>query len=319
MGMMRLLRGSLVMVLVACSGGGGPADPNATPDASTAVDAADSVADAAGGMDAEPPPDAAPTCATDCSELAGLCIVGVCNEDTDTCESQPAGDTAACDDGNPCRSGATCTAGACGGGTLVCDVPTALTTGTAAASPLAGTAMATSESLCPDGEVLVGLYGSHVPSSSQPTLFEWFQSAGAICAPLTWVWDPQSARYRVHHEQTDNMTEIGQHYPFDDWSRQCADDAVIVGVNAVEYSQVLTEMKFECATVTAAYVADAWVLEVGSPAALAKVGRGLGSLVNSDCAAGEIATGLRIGTSSTGNSATGISYMCSTPGLSLGR
>lgn len=318
MGRMRLVTGVLVMALVACSGDGSSSlDPDAaSDDASTADDAADPA-----GMDADPdvPPDAAPTCATDCSELAALCTVGVCNEETDTCEAQTANDGTGCDDGNPCRSGTSCTSGACSGGALICDVPTALTATATATSPMAGPAFQTSDSPCADGEVLVGLYGSHVPSSGQPGIFAWFQSAGAICAPLAWDWDPASARYRAHHGMPTDLTEVGTHYPFLEWRRQCADDAVIVGVDAVEYSgQVLTQVSFKCATLTAAYVADEWVLEVGSPVSLTSAGYGLGSAVHSECPAGEIATGLRLGTSSTGTSATGISYTCASPALSVG-
>jgi len=62
--------------------------------------------------------------ARDCPGGAGGCILGVCNEETRECETQPAQAGAACDDGDPCNVGETCDGEACiGGGPMVCVDP----------------------------------------------------------------------------------------------------------------------------------------------------------------------------------------------------
>lgn len=263
-------------------------------------------------------PDAASACATDCSELDGPCQVGVCNQDAGACEAQAAADTTPCDDGNPCRTGATCTAGKCGGGTLTCAIPTGLTTDTPTASTMIGAAGTTSDETCPAGQVLVGVYGSHYPSASQPTLFEWFESAGGICAPIGWVWDAASTSYHATAGTTTDLAEVGQHDPAADWRRQCPDGSVIVGVDAAVYSGTLTQMTFKCAPLRAAYVSSAWHLDVGAPAALPACGLGMGSGASSNCPTGEIGAGLHLGANSSG-SATGISFLCATPSLVVGK
>jgi hypothetical protein len=52
----------------------------------------------------------------DCTALDDQCNVGVCNEDTDQCEAQPANEGQPCDDGLCCNVNEICTAGTCGGG-----------------------------------------------------------------------------------------------------------------------------------------------------------------------------------------------------------
>jgi len=54
--------------------------------------------------------------ALDCTALAGECQVGICNEDSDQCEFQPASEGAPCDDGLFCTVRERCTSGTCGGG-----------------------------------------------------------------------------------------------------------------------------------------------------------------------------------------------------------
>jgi hypothetical protein len=167
--------------------------------------------------------------------------------------------------------------------------------------------------------VLIGVYGSHYPSNSQPTLFEWFQSAGAICAPLEWVWDAGSVQYQTRAGDSTDLAEVGQHYSFADWRRLCADGSVLVGVDATIYSNVVTRMAFKCAPLTATYTDGSWPLEVGAPAPLADVGLGLGTLAQGDCPAGQIATGMNVGTNVGGTSATGLSFHCADPSLVAGQ
>lgn len=50
----------------------------------------------------------------DCSSQDGICTAGVCDEDADRCEAQPANEGAACDDGQPCTLNDVCTNGLCG-------------------------------------------------------------------------------------------------------------------------------------------------------------------------------------------------------------
>ncbi len=52
----------------------------------------------------------------DCSYLDGECSTGVCDDTTDSCESEPANEDGACDDGDDCTTGETCNAGLCDGG-----------------------------------------------------------------------------------------------------------------------------------------------------------------------------------------------------------
>jgi hypothetical protein len=54
--------------------------------------------------------------ATDCSFLDDACNVGVCNEVSDSCETQPANEGLSCDDGAACLEGETCQSGTCTGG-----------------------------------------------------------------------------------------------------------------------------------------------------------------------------------------------------------
>ena len=54
--------------------------------------------------------------ATDCSGLDDQCNIGVCNAGTGACETQPANESGACDDGQFCTTGEVCTLGVCGGG-----------------------------------------------------------------------------------------------------------------------------------------------------------------------------------------------------------
>ncbi|MBN1944896.1 MAG: S8 family serine peptidase, partial [Bradymonadales bacterium] len=56
-----------------------------------------------------------PGTAVDCSAFDGPCNAGVCNEDLDLCEGQPANEGGTCDDGDLCTVDDICTAGVCGG------------------------------------------------------------------------------------------------------------------------------------------------------------------------------------------------------------
>ncbi len=56
----------------------------------------------------------------ECSEFAGVCLVGACNADTGLCEAVPAADGAACDDDDACTEADVCTAGSCGGSLVDC-------------------------------------------------------------------------------------------------------------------------------------------------------------------------------------------------------
>lgn len=57
-----------------------------------------------------------PTSFRDCSSAGDACNVGVCNEDEDRCEPEPANDGAGCDDGAFCTEDTICQEGTCGGG-----------------------------------------------------------------------------------------------------------------------------------------------------------------------------------------------------------
>lgn len=46
----------------------------------------------------------------------GTCLIGICNENTDNCETVPGNDGALCDDADPCTQGSLCSAGTCAGG-----------------------------------------------------------------------------------------------------------------------------------------------------------------------------------------------------------
>jgi hypothetical protein len=54
-----------------------------------------------------------------CTHLAGTCVVGQCNQATNTCQAVPAFQGAGCNDGNACTS-ATCNAGVCSGPQIDC-------------------------------------------------------------------------------------------------------------------------------------------------------------------------------------------------------
>jgi hypothetical protein len=54
-----------------------------------------------------------------CTGLNGPCRQGVCNTTTGTCQTVPANNSAACDDGLICTTGSVCNNGVCGGGTAV--------------------------------------------------------------------------------------------------------------------------------------------------------------------------------------------------------
>ena len=51
-----------------------------------------------------------------CAAPGDVCMVGSCNENTDTCVAVPGNDGGACDDENACTGGETCAGGACSGG-----------------------------------------------------------------------------------------------------------------------------------------------------------------------------------------------------------
>ncbi len=59
-------------------------------------------------------------CGAGCSALDTECAVGVCDEASDTCVSQPRPDGTACSDGNVCTSMDSCVAGACTGTEMDC-------------------------------------------------------------------------------------------------------------------------------------------------------------------------------------------------------
>lgn len=46
----------------------------------------------------------------------GSCLIGICNEATDNCETVPGNDGAQCDDGDPCTVDSVCSGGTCSGG-----------------------------------------------------------------------------------------------------------------------------------------------------------------------------------------------------------
>lgn len=52
----------------------------------------------------------------DCTGIADDCNVGVCHNETGECEAAPFNDDGECNDGDPCTTGTTCSAGVCGGG-----------------------------------------------------------------------------------------------------------------------------------------------------------------------------------------------------------
>ena len=54
-----------------------------------------------------------------CAHLAGTCVVGQCNQATNTCQAVPAFQGAGCNDGNACTA-ATCNAGLCSGPQISC-------------------------------------------------------------------------------------------------------------------------------------------------------------------------------------------------------
>ncbi|GAF68425.1 unnamed protein product, partial [marine sediment metagenome] len=56
----------------------------------------------------------------DCSELDDDCNVGVCNEETDSCEAEPVEDGTPCDDGLFCTGRDTCRDGVCERGAFPC-------------------------------------------------------------------------------------------------------------------------------------------------------------------------------------------------------
>ncbi len=67
------------------------------------------------------PEDGGDLCASvDCSGLDSDCTVGVCNPSTGVCESQPANNGSACDDGDPCMVNDSCSDGVCVGTTKNC-------------------------------------------------------------------------------------------------------------------------------------------------------------------------------------------------------
>jgi hypothetical protein len=55
----------------------------------------------------------------DCADLAGTCVVGECDQVTNTCQAVPAFEGAACNDGDECTN-ATCGGGVCGGPAVDC-------------------------------------------------------------------------------------------------------------------------------------------------------------------------------------------------------
>jgi len=55
-----------------------------------------------------------------CTAMDDDCVVGVCDNLSDTCVTQPANEGGACDDGDPCTQGEACSSGTCLGGTQVC-------------------------------------------------------------------------------------------------------------------------------------------------------------------------------------------------------
>lgn len=58
----------------------------------------------------------------DCSAQDGQCVVGQCDEASQSCVAVNKGDGTACDDGEPCTEGDQCQAGVCqSGSTMVCD------------------------------------------------------------------------------------------------------------------------------------------------------------------------------------------------------
>lgn len=59
--------------------------------------------------------------ARDCSALSNQCNLGVCNEGTDACETQPANQGNACDDGLYCTYSDSCSLGSCIGIARNCD------------------------------------------------------------------------------------------------------------------------------------------------------------------------------------------------------
>lgn len=70
-----------------------------------------------------------------CAAPGDVCMIGSCNEATDTCVSVPGNDGAACNDSNSCTAGETCAAGLCVGGMpanqgVMCDDSNGCTAGT---------------------------------------------------------------------------------------------------------------------------------------------------------------------------------------------
>ncbi|NOX58374.1 MAG: hypothetical protein GXP29_05875, partial [Planctomycetes bacterium] len=56
----------------------------------------------------------------DCSFLDDVCVVGICNLATGSCETAPANNGLACDDENPCTDSDACSSGECAGALIDC-------------------------------------------------------------------------------------------------------------------------------------------------------------------------------------------------------
>ena len=90
----------------------------------------------------------------DCSSLNDQCNVGVCEETSDSCVTQPANEGSSCEDGLFCNVGETCQAGSCAGGSArVCSDGNSCTIDSC--SEAAGSCVNTSVqdgTLCEDGQ-----------------------------------------------------------------------------------------------------------------------------------------------------------------------
>jgi hypothetical protein len=80
-----------------------------------------------------------------CAPPNNPCLIGVCNENTNSCTTTPGNNGAACDDGNLCTTGETCSNGTCGGGQatnegVACDDGDGCTQGTTCENGACGSA-----------------------------------------------------------------------------------------------------------------------------------------------------------------------------------
>jgi hypothetical protein len=306
-----------VALVAGCSGdgdiGGADGAPAPEQDGATSPDAAAALPDAAqtGADDASPPdaaapadaapPDAAaPVCEVACDPPLTSCELAIC-EGT-SCSVAAREDESACDDGNPCTTNTTCGAGACGGGELLCSVPSGLALSEPVPTDLGGVGSPTLDA-CEPGEVLIGFSGSRVVNAANGTR-NWILGVQGECASASLVWDELEAAYRVETTPTENLplreAPSGGNAT-QSWERRCPDDQVIVGFSGTFATDELyvESLVLRCASVHVVRDGD-WQVELGPVVELDRVGvpQSLSSELfgPTDCAAEALAVGQQTST-----------------------